>query len=98
MYYSESSLTWDTRRAVSLTYLFSIIVGIVCSVLTPYMLNPGAWNWRNYAGFFWVSKPPFVFLRYPWRSEELVCPVQGLTSSTGRDMLLVHRLHVFSGA
>ena len=31
----------------------SIIVGIVCSVLTPYMLNPGAWNWQNYAGFFW---------------------------------------------
>lgn len=29
------------------------IVGIVCSVLTPYMLNPGAWDWGNYAGFFW---------------------------------------------
>lgn len=29
------------------------IVGIICSVLTPYMLNPGQWNWRNYAGFFW---------------------------------------------
>ena len=31
------------------------IVGIVCSVLTPYMLNPGAWNWGNYAGFFWAG-------------------------------------------
>lgn len=29
------------------------LVGIVCSVLTPYMLNPTAWNWGNYAGFFW---------------------------------------------
>jgi SP family general alpha glucoside:H+ symporter-like MFS transporter len=29
------------------------IVGIICSVLTPYMLNPGAWNWGNYTGFFW---------------------------------------------
>ncbi|KAK4703273.1 MFS transporter, SP family, general alpha glucoside:H+ symporter, partial [Phenoliferia sp. Uapishka_3] len=29
------------------------IVGIACSVLTPYMLNPSAWNWGNYAGFFW---------------------------------------------
>ncbi|KAI9642695.1 hypothetical protein NHQ30_008426 [Ciborinia camelliae] len=29
------------------------IVGIVCSIITPYMLNPGAWNWKNYAGFFW---------------------------------------------
>jgi SP family general alpha glucoside:H+ symporter-like MFS transporter len=29
------------------------VVGIICSVLTPYMLNPGEWNWSNYAGFFW---------------------------------------------
>jgi SP family general alpha glucoside:H+ symporter-like MFS transporter len=29
------------------------IVGIICSVLTPYMLNPEAWDWANYAGFFW---------------------------------------------
>jgi len=31
------------------------IVGIICSVLTPYMLNPGAWNWGNYTGFFWAA-------------------------------------------
>lgn len=31
------------------------IVGIICSVLTPYMLNPSAWNWGNYAGFFWAG-------------------------------------------
>ncbi|KAL9109388.1 MAG: hypothetical protein Q9227_005895 [Pyrenula ochraceoflavens] len=31
------------------------IVGIICSVLTPYMLNPGAWNWQNFAGFFWAG-------------------------------------------
>jgi len=31
------------------------IVGIVCSVLTPYMLNPSAWNWGNFAGFFWAA-------------------------------------------
>ncbi|KAF2002488.1 maltose permease MAL61 [Amniculicola lignicola CBS 123094] len=29
------------------------VVGIICSVLSPYMLNPGAWNWQNYTGFFW---------------------------------------------
>ncbi|CAK5274792.1 unnamed protein product [Mycena citricolor] len=29
------------------------IVGIICAVLSPYMLNPGAWNWSNYTGFFW---------------------------------------------
>ncbi|KAG9774115.1 sugar transporter family protein, partial [Aureobasidium melanogenum] len=31
------------------------IVGIICSVITPYMLNPGQWNWGNYAGFFWAG-------------------------------------------
>lgn len=30
------------------------IVGIINNVFTPYMLNPGAWDWGNYAGFFWV--------------------------------------------
>ncbi|KAL7914468.1 sugar transporter domain-containing protein [Trichoderma velutinum] len=29
------------------------IVGIITNVLTPYMLNPKAWNWSNYTGFFW---------------------------------------------
>ncbi|KAF7196396.1 Maltose permease MAL31 [Pseudocercospora fuligena] len=32
-----------------------IIVGIICSVLTPYMINPSAWDWGNYAGFFWAG-------------------------------------------
>jgi SP family general alpha glucoside:H+ symporter-like MFS transporter len=31
------------------------IVGIICSTVTPYMLNPGAWNWGNYTGFFWAG-------------------------------------------
>lgn len=31
------------------------VVGIICSVLSPYMLNPGAWNWGNYTGFFWAG-------------------------------------------
>ncbi|KAL6879603.1 sugar transporter domain-containing protein [Trichoderma longibrachiatum] len=29
------------------------IVGIITNVLTPYMLNPTAWDWSNYTGFFW---------------------------------------------
>ena len=29
------------------------IVAIISNVLTPYMLNPTAWNWGNFAGFFW---------------------------------------------
>ncbi|KAF2766103.1 trehalose transporter [Teratosphaeria nubilosa] len=31
------------------------IVGIITSVLTPYMLNPTAWDWGNYTGFFWAG-------------------------------------------
>ncbi|KAI5288565.1 hypothetical protein KEM52_001114 [Ascosphaera acerosa] len=31
------------------------IANIVCNVLTPYMVNPTAWNWRNYTGFFWAG-------------------------------------------
>lgn len=30
-----------------------LIVGIICSVLSPYMLNPGEWDWSNFTGFFW---------------------------------------------
>lgn len=29
------------------------VAAIVVNVLTPYMINPTAWNWGNYAGFFW---------------------------------------------
>lgn len=31
------------------------VVGIICNVVTPYMLNPSAWNWKNYTGFFWAA-------------------------------------------
>ncbi|KAG9242028.1 general substrate transporter [Calycina marina] len=45
------------------------IVGILCSVLTPYMLNPTAWDWGNYAGFFWGTSCfmciIYVYFRLP---------------------------------
>lgn len=34
------------------------VVGIITSVLTPYMLNPSAWNWSNFTGFFWAGTSP----------------------------------------
>ncbi|KAK2933610.1 Sugar/inositol transporter [Fusarium oxysporum f. sp. vasinfectum] len=40
------------KTYAQLTYC-SGIVGIVNAVLAPYMLNPTAWNWSNYTGFFW---------------------------------------------
>lgn len=31
------------------------VIGILCAVLTPYMVNPSAWNWGNYTAFFWAG-------------------------------------------
>jgi MFS transporter, SP family, general alpha glucoside:H+ symporter len=49
----------STRRlqikTVALGRICYNIVAIICNVLTPYMLNPGEWNWGNYAGFFWAG-------------------------------------------
>lgn len=46
-----------------------IIVGIVSSVLTPYQINPSAWNWGNFAGFFWSGSCllciVYVYFRVP---------------------------------
>ncbi|KAM7212093.1 alpha-glucosides permease MPH3 [Rhypophila decipiens] len=50
---SEISTRRLQIKTVALGRMLYIVVGIVCSVLTPYMLNPGAWNWSNFAGFFW---------------------------------------------
>ena len=47
----------STRRLQIKTVVLGRIVynilAIIANVLTPYMINPTAWNWRNFAGFFW---------------------------------------------
>jgi SP family general alpha glucoside:H+ symporter-like MFS transporter len=52
----------STRRlqikTVVLGRALYIVIGIISSVLTPYMINPSAWDWGNYAGL--VSPPPSV--------------------------------------
>jgi SP family general alpha glucoside:H+ symporter-like MFS transporter len=49
----------STRRlqvkTVALSRVAYNIAAIVVNVLTPYMINPTAWNWGNYAGFFWAG-------------------------------------------
>ena len=49
----------STRRlqikTVALGRIMYNVVAIICNILTPYMLNPGEWNWGNYAGFFWAG-------------------------------------------
>lgn len=42
-------------KTVALGRALYNIVAIINNVLTPYMLNPTAWNWGNYAGFFWAG-------------------------------------------
>ncbi|RMZ04958.1 hypothetical protein D0864_02606 [Hortaea werneckii] len=46
-----------------------IIVGIITSVLTPYMVNPTAWDWGNFTGFFWAGLAlccvVYTFFRLP---------------------------------
>jgi len=39
------------------------VMGIVNGVITPYMLNPTAWNWKGKTGFFWAGA---CFLCFLW--------------------------------
>lgn len=48
---SEMSTRRLQIKTVVLGRNLYIIVGIIASVLTPYMLNQSAWDWGNYAGF-----------------------------------------------
>lgn len=49
----------STRRlqikTVALGRAMYNVVAIICNILTPYMLNPGEWDWGNFAGFFWAG-------------------------------------------
>jgi len=49
----------STRRlqikTVVLGRNFYNVIAIITNVLTPYMVNPTAWNWGNYTGFFWAG-------------------------------------------
>ncbi|KAI1770642.1 putative MFS alpha-glucoside transporter [Hypoxylon cercidicola] len=57
-------------KTVVLGRILYNIVGIVCGVLTPYMLNPSAWDWGNYAGFFWAGSCFLCFIYTFFRVPE----------------------------
>lgn len=44
------------------------IAGIVIAIITPYMLNPTAWNWQAKSAFLWGG---FAFLAMVWSYFEL---------------------------
>lgn len=81
----------STRRLAIKTVVLGrnlyIVIGIVCSVLTPYMLNPSAWDWGNYAGF--VS----VLERDSLTSSIMLISLAVL----GRELLSLRCLHIFQG-
>ncbi|KAK4689908.1 MFS transporter, SP family, general alpha glucoside:H+ symporter, partial [Tremellales sp. Uapishka_1] len=70
-------------KTVALGRAAYCIVGIVCSVLTPYMLNPSSWNWSNYAGFFWGGSCflciVYTYFRVPEVSTSALQAVSVLT-------------------
>lgn len=51
----EVSSTRLRSKTVGLARNLYNIVGIVAGILNTYMMNPTAWNWKGYAGFFWVG-------------------------------------------
>ena len=50
---SELSTRRLQIKTVVLGRILYNVVAIICNVLTPYMINPTAWGWSNFAGFFW---------------------------------------------
>ncbi|KAF3938796.1 hypothetical protein ABW19_dt0203088 [Dactylella cylindrospora] len=42
-------------KTVALGRCAYIVVNIICSVLTPYMINPTAWDWEKLTAFFWAG-------------------------------------------
>lgn len=57
-------------KTVALSRVAYNIAAIVVNVLTPYMINPTAWNWGNYAGFFWAGTAALMLAYHYFRLPE----------------------------
>lgn len=42
-------------KTIVLARSFYNVQGTINGVITPYMLNPDAWNWKAKSGFFWAG-------------------------------------------
>ena len=40
-------------KTVALRRCLYNVIGIMNGIITPRMLNPSAWNWKDKSGFFW---------------------------------------------
>ena len=65
------------------------VVNIVAGVVTPYMLNRGAWSWGALTGFFWAgaSLTGFVFTYF-------MVPETKDRTTAEMDFLFEHQTHV----
>ncbi|KAJ4365383.1 hypothetical protein N0V95_000530 [Ascochyta clinopodiicola] len=57
-------------KTVALSRVAYNLGAIVVNVLTPYMINPTAWNWGNFAGFFWAGTTFCVLVYHYFRLPE----------------------------
>lgn len=62
---SEISSTRLRNKSVCLARIAYYIAQIVCNVISPYMLNPTAGDWKGKAGFFWGGCA-LAFLIWTW--------------------------------
>lgn len=64
----------STRRlqvkTVALSRAAYNVAAIIVNVLTPYMINPTAWDWGNFAGFFWAGTCFCVLIYHYFRLPE----------------------------
>ncbi|KAL1865140.1 hypothetical protein VTK73DRAFT_5465 [Phialemonium thermophilum] len=64
----------STRRlqvkTVALSRVAYNMSAIVANTITPYMINPTAWNWKNFAGFFWGGTCLIMFVYHFFRLPE----------------------------
>ncbi|KAI9684716.1 MAG: hypothetical protein M1829_000091 [Trizodia sp. TS-e1964] len=64
-----SSVRLRTKTIVLARNLYNMC-GIMNNVITPFMLNPSAWNWRGKTGFFWGSICTLCFIWTYFRLPE----------------------------
>lgn len=60
---AEVSATRLRSKTVVLARNAYYLAQIVANVIEPYMMNPTAWNWKGYTGYFWFV---FAFFTLVW--------------------------------
>ncbi|KAH7040375.1 sugar transporter-like protein [Microdochium trichocladiopsis] len=72
--YSITSETSSVRLrplSVVLARVAYQLINIVSQVLSPYMVNPTAWNWSGKTGFFWAGTAACMFVWAYFRLPEI---------------------------